>query len=317
VGIKRLSGVLLSALMVVSLILYASSVAHAQEIENVFTVSPGEFTVRDAPPMGSSYTISQVLVLWNRDDVPRTVLITVEVPPENMVTPGYEPIPNGGWVLPSSPSFMIGENSYALIQLSLNIPRWENLTGQRWEVWIPVERQPIPGEIGVLKPTVRMKIETTEWLPPEKENELGPPPPPPPPRTTTFLTISEENFTLQAGESKYLTATLTSDGDPVEREDITWRATAGTVVPSSGETDSVGQVSIVYTAPGYEIYPIVSVSYDGSEQYEPSSGISYGTITEPSPEPEPSNGSPAGLIIGIAIVIGCAVIGAAILLARR
>ncbi len=130
---------------------------------------------------------------------------------------------------------------------------------------------------------------------------LGPPPP-------LYLTISEENFTLQVGESRYLTATLISDS-PVADKLITWSATAGTIAPSSGKTDTAGQVTVVYTAPSYETYVIVSASYAGSEQYEPSSVNSYGTITEP------STGISMELVI--AIMIGCAIIGAAILLAKR
>jgi len=132
---------------------------------------------------------------------------------------------------------------------------------------------------------------------------LGPPPP-------LYLTISEENFTLQVGESRYLTATLISDS-PVADKLITWSATAGTIAPSSGKTDTSGQVTVVYTAPSYETYVIVSASYAGSEQYESCSGTSFGTITAP------PTGVSMELVIAIAIVIGCAIIGAAILLAKR
>ena len=292
---------MLPALIVVSLILSASPVAHAQE--NVFTVSPGEFTARDAPPMGSPYTLAQVLVVWNRDNIPRTFLITVEVPPESAVRPGYEPIPNENWVIPYPSQILIPENSYAEVQISLNIPRWENLTSKKWEVWIPVERQAIPPE-NALEDIVRLKIETTAELPPGS-------------KSTTSLTISEENFALLTSKSKILTVTLASDGNPVNGEDITWSATAGTIAPSSGKTNTLGQVTVVYTAPSYETSVIVSASYAGSGQYEPSGTSSYGTITASSSEPEPSAGISMGLIIGIAIVIGCAIIGAAILLARR
>jgi hypothetical protein len=75
------------------------------------------------------------------------------------------PIPNENWVIPFPSSILIPENSFAEIQIMLNIPRWENLTGRKWEVWIPVERQALPGEPVVYRPTVRMKIETTEELP--------------------------------------------------------------------------------------------------------------------------------------------------------
>jgi len=259
------------ALMIVSLTLLTSTVAHAQE-NAIFSVSPGSFTVTDVP-IGEIYTSPQHIVVRNGDNVARAVSITVEVPPANETTPGYAPIPNANWVIPSASSILISENSDAEIQISLNIPRQENLTGQRWEVWIPVERQANPGEIGVLRPTVRMKIETTTQ--------------PPEGKSTTSLTISEENFYL--GESvisdhvhlhsdKYLTATLTSNGNPVEGENIIWSATAGTIDPSSGKTDNGGQVSVLYTAPTYNTFIIMSASYAGSDQYESSSASSYGTI---------------------------------------
>lgn len=135
------------------------------QVENVFTVSPGEFTARNAPPMGEPYTLPQNLVVWNRDNIPRSIFVTSEVPPENFIRPGYDPLPNENWVIPYPSSVLIEENDYALIQISMNIPRDNTLTGQRWEVWIPVERQPILGEVAVLRPTVRMKIETTGELP--------------------------------------------------------------------------------------------------------------------------------------------------------
>ena len=132
--------------------------------EAPFSVSPGEFTVCDVPPMGEPYIIPETIIVWNRDNIERVVSITTEIPPENSVTSGYEPIPNENWVTPFPSSVSIEENSFAVIQLSFNIPRWENLTGRKWEVWIPVERQALPGEPVVSVPTVRIKIETTEEL---------------------------------------------------------------------------------------------------------------------------------------------------------
>jgi hypothetical protein len=137
--------------------------------EAQFSVSPGQFTVHDAPPLGEPYTIPEKIIVWNRDNVERLIFVSSEIPPENAVTPGYEPIPNENWVRPIPSSFLIEENSFALIQLSFNIPRWENLTGKKWEVWIGVERQPLPGEIGVLRPTVRVDIETAGELPPVRK----------------------------------------------------------------------------------------------------------------------------------------------------
>ena len=139
--------------------------------EAPFSVSPGEFTVCDAPPLGEPYTIPETIIVWNRDNIERVVYITSKIPSENDVTPGYVPIPNENWVIPLfennySSSFTIPENSYAVIQLSFDIPRWENLTGRKWEVWIPVERQALPEEPVVYGLTVKIKIETTKELPP-------------------------------------------------------------------------------------------------------------------------------------------------------
>ena len=134
--------------------------------EAPFSVSPGEFTVCDAPPLGEPYTIPETIIVWNRDNIERVVSITTEIPPENSVTLGYEPIPNENWVTPFPSSVSIPENSYAEIQLSFSIPRWENLTDKKWEVWIPVERQSLPGEPVAYRVIVKMKIETTKELPP-------------------------------------------------------------------------------------------------------------------------------------------------------
>jgi uncharacterized membrane protein AbrB (regulator of aidB expression) len=132
----------------------------------IFSVSPGSFTASKVPPLGQPYTIPETIIVWNRDNVNRIIYITSEIPLENETTPGYAPIPNENWVRPFPSSLSAHENSYAQFKISINIPRQENLTGQKWEVWIPVERQPLPGEIGVLRPTVRMDIETTSELPP-------------------------------------------------------------------------------------------------------------------------------------------------------
>jgi hypothetical protein len=135
--------------------------------EGGLETSPGEFTVRDAPPMGEPWTIPQDIVVWNRDNIPRLVFLSVKIPSEENVRPGYEPLPNENWVQPYPTSAVIDENSYGLINISMDIPRWENLTGQKWEVWISAEREALPGEVA-LEAIVRVKIETTEELPPEE-----------------------------------------------------------------------------------------------------------------------------------------------------
>ena len=157
---SRLKGVLLSVFMIVSLILSVGPVVRAQEGENVFTVSPGEFTAHNVP-VGELY-ISRNLVVWNRDNVERVVHITVDTPPVGDVRPGYAPIPNENWVQPYPSSFTIEKNSSVEFHIWLSIPQQEALKGQKWGVWAIVERQSLKGEEVVLTPIVRMNIETTK-----------------------------------------------------------------------------------------------------------------------------------------------------------
>jgi len=169
----------LISLLTISIISVALITPPVFSQENtIFSVSPGAFTAKDAPPMGTPYIIPQSVVVWNRDNIARIVYVTSEIPeniPENDILLGYEPIPNENWVIAlfrktGSTSENIPENSYAIIDISFNIPRWENLTSQKWEVWIPVERQPVlidnVPEPVVLRPTVTIKIQTTKELPP-------------------------------------------------------------------------------------------------------------------------------------------------------
>jgi hypothetical protein len=131
----------------------------------LFSVSPGSFTASNVPPLGTPYIIPQNIVVRNGDNTDRVATITSEKPSENEITPGYQPIPNENWIRPFPSSVFVKTDNFAIVQLSFDIPRDENLTGQKWEVWIACERQANPGEIGVLRPTVRVKIETTATLP--------------------------------------------------------------------------------------------------------------------------------------------------------
>ena len=139
--------------------------------------------------MGTPYILSQKLIIWNRDSVPRTVLITVEAPPTNAISLGYESIPNeiGFNFYPAT--IVVKGNSFAEIQILVDIPRWESMTGQKWEVWILVERQPLPGETSVLRSIVRMKIETTSELPPIGDGGTITAPAPAPSGVSIRLTI--------------------------------------------------------------------------------------------------------------------------------
>jgi len=156
-------GALLSTLLIALLILSVSYTTRAQlPEENVFEVSPGSFTVRDAPPLGEPYLIEQKLAIRNRENAMRTFTLSVRTPPEDEVTEGFDPIPNGNWIILTPAYIEIEGNSSDIVEIFLNIPRWENLTNQRWEAWISVTRMAEPGEILEIEYISKMKIETTE-----------------------------------------------------------------------------------------------------------------------------------------------------------
>lgn len=104
---------------------------------------------------------------------------------------------------------------------------------------------------------------------------------PEPGKDPTTLAVSPASFTLESGQGRILTATLTSDGTPLAGKTITWARTAGTLSTGSGVADSSGQVSVTYIAPTVETQTLVTVtaSFAGDDQYQSSSGNSSGTIT--------------------------------------
>ena len=282
-----LKGALLLALVIASLILSVSHVARAQ-----FEVSSDErweAWIRAPLPRSVEVSISP----GSRSGLPGTSFsYTVTVKNTGSIDDTYTLSAVGaeGWSVSIEPtSLILAAGATGEATLSVVVPP----DAEEGTVMTTTVSATSQGDPTVIETDTCGTIVTF----------LGPPPP-------LYLTISEENFTLQVGESRYLTATLISDS-PVADKLITWSATAGTIAPSSGKTDTAGQVTVVYTAPSYETYVIVSASYAGSEQYEPSSVNSYGTITEP------STGISMELVIAIAIVIGCAIIGAAILLAKK
>jgi hypothetical protein len=132
-------------------------------------------------------------------------------------------------------------------------------------------------------------------------------------KAETSLTITSDNFILATGESKGLTATLTSNDNPVVGENIIWNVTVGSIGPRNYPTDNSGEVWVVYSAPNYETTVYVTASYAGSDQYLPSSAIAYGTITTLTPitplgPSSPSTGFPSRDIVVIAIAIICVII---------
>jgi WD40 repeat protein len=94
----------------------------------------------------------------------------------------------------------------------------------------------------------------------------------------TSLSVSPSSFTLHPGEHQTLTATLTADGTPLPGKTVSWSATAGGVSPSSGLTDSSGQVTAVYTAPDTSTTATITASFAGDAQYGSSYGLCSATV---------------------------------------
>ena len=101
------------------------------------------------------------------------------------------------------------------------------------------------------------------------------------PRSTTTISISPPSFTLQSGGSTTLTATLTSENLALAGKTIAWSAARGSVSPSSGVTDNLGQVTVTYTAPTTttEDFGTIQATFAGDNQYQVSMVYSHGTIT--------------------------------------
>lgn len=96
------------------------------------------------------------------------------------------------------------------------------------------------------------------------------------------VAITPSSFTIKPGENTTLTATLTSHDTPVEGKTITWSASAGSVAPENGITNSDGQVTVTYTAPDNETTVSITASFAGDALYAASSENSLGTIAVPS-----------------------------------
>jgi hypothetical protein len=100
--------------------------------------------------------------------------------------------------------------------------------------------------------------------------------------SVTSMTVSPFAFPLfpgYSGQVQALTATLRVGNNPLPNKQITWSATAGSVSPSSGTTDALGQVYVVYTAPAVtDNTPQVTItaSFAGDNLYQSSSGTSLG-----------------------------------------
>ena len=151
--------------------LFMVPLALAQEEPTTFSLSPSDFTIRNAPPLGEPYLLERKLVIRNGDMINRFFLLSVRAPPPENLEPGYEPIPNENWFILIPALIEIEENSDNLVEMVLNIPRWENLTDQRWVAWISVKRMAEPGETIEIELICKAYIETTKELPPPPSHD--------------------------------------------------------------------------------------------------------------------------------------------------
>jgi hypothetical protein len=100
----------------------------------------------------------------------------------------------------------------------------------------------------------------------------------------TTISIFPSSFTLQSGNSITLTAVLEDENsNKLSGKTITWSDNAGAFSTTSGSTDSLGQVSVTYTAPSVttQASATISASFAGDNHYGVSSGSSSGAIVPP------------------------------------
>lgn len=129
------------------------------------------------------------------------------------------------------------------------------------------------------------------------------------------LSISPSSFTLDTFESITLTATLTSNGEPLSGKTITWYTTVGSISAASGTTNSSGQTSITYTAPSTAGNVTITASFAGDTQYATSNGNTIGTVMAIPEETQPLE--PAFPWWAILLVALGSIVGLAAYLKRR
>lgn len=99
----------------------------------------------------------------------------------------------------------------------------------------------------------------------------------------TQLTVAPSETTISWGDSAVLTATLTSSGNFLEGENISWSFSpewwGASVSPDSSITNSSGQASVSFTAiyllsvkPQKEITFTITASFAGDNRYQESTG---------------------------------------------
>jgi uncharacterized membrane protein len=100
------------------------------------------------------------------------------------------------------------------------------------------------------------------------------------PKISTNLIAAPSTFNLSPGEMTVLTATLTSNGNPLVGKTITWSATSGVVSSTISYTNSLGRATATYYGPNYyeDNQVAIIATFAGDDQYLPSSASILGTV---------------------------------------
>jgi len=98
---------------------------------------------------------------------------------------------------------------------------------------------------------------------------------------TCTMAVDPSSFSTEAGENLTITATLKAGGDPLPGKTIAWQCSSGQTSPSSGVTNSLGEVTTTYTAPLVSENASVSVSasFPGDSVYQSCQESSSGSIS--------------------------------------
>lgn len=123
---KRVIAFLLAILTI------SSTPALAQEAEG-WAISPGEARV-DGLLLGESR--SGTITVSNNKDFPVTVSMSAETPHSENLTPGYEPIPDTGWISLAPQRIELDSNSDQKVDITVTIPSAGDWGGKNYECWL-------------------------------------------------------------------------------------------------------------------------------------------------------------------------------------
>ncbi len=120
----------IAALLIILVVF--STPAAAQETEGL-AISAGEIKmngVRLGESRNSTITVS------NNKTFPVTVTMSAEIPYAENLTPGYEPIPDTGWISLTPQDIELNPDSDQTVEITITIPSSGAWGGKNYECWI-------------------------------------------------------------------------------------------------------------------------------------------------------------------------------------